>query len=111
MEDSRKPQATSNNSSMTPMEIDPIDGGPLPTSIPTPTASATGGPMMMMLSTVNTPSPSALTTPVVLTQEEQAQQVIEALRKADDMAQRVAAAHQLPAVAALLGPERTRVVC
>ena len=77
------------------MEIDPIDDGPLPSSTPTPVVAA--------------PSPAVLLTPVVLTKEEEAKQVIEQLR-ADDMAQRVTAAHRLPAVAAVLGPERTRTV-
>lgn len=79
------------------MEIDPIDDGPLPSSTPTPVVATAP------------PSPVSLLTPVVLTKEEEAKQVIEQLR-AEDMAQRVTAAHRLPAVAAVLGPERTRTV-
>ena len=53
--------------------------------------------------------PALLSPQPALTKEEEAKQVIDQLR-ADDMAQRVAAAHRLPAVAAVLGPERTRTV-
>lgn len=95
--DSRK-QKQQQQQSPTPMEIDPIDDGPAPpTSPPTPAVGS------------HNTSPAALLTPIVLTKEEEAKQAIEALR-ADDMAQRVTAAHRLPAIAAVLGPERTRTV-
>lgn len=89
--DSRKQQGVS------PMEVDPIDDGPPPSSPPTPAVASSHW------------TPSALLTPIVLTKEEEAKQAIESLR-AEDMAQRVTAAHRLPAIAAVLGPERTRNV-
>ena len=91
------------DSNATPMEIDPIDDGPPPTSAPTPVM------VTALTTTMTTTTPAALLTPVVLTKEEEAKQAIDLLR-ADDMAQRVTAAHRLPAIAAVLGPERTRTV-
>ena len=98
-------KTTNNPTRMEPlMETDPIDGGPLPNAMPTPAV-----PTTRTTTTNNMPLPSTLLSPVTLTQEEQAKQVIEQLR-AEDMAQRVTAAHRLPAAAAVLGPERTRMV-
>jgi len=85
-----------NNNNNDPMEIDPIDDGPPPTAAPTPVASAGGAT-----------SAAFLLTPIVMTKEEEAREAIESLR-ADDMAQRVTAAHRLSAIATVLGPERTR---
>ena len=93
MDNSSKPLKSNNDD----MDIDPIDDGPRPTPAPTPVLMA------------NATTPAALLTPVVLTQEEQAREAIEALL-AEDMAARVTAAHRLPAIAAVLGPERTRAV-
>jgi serine/threonine-protein phosphatase 2A regulatory subunit A len=85
------------------MEIDPIDDGPVPpTSPPTPAGYSSS----LLLAS----SPAFLTPAVAMTQQDEAQQTIELLRAAPDMAQRVAAAHRLPAVAHVLGPERTRTV-
>jgi serine/threonine-protein phosphatase 2A regulatory subunit A len=71
-----------------PMDVDPVDDDPRPSSSP--------------LS-----SPLLLRTVVPITREEEARQAIELLR-GNDMAERVAAAHRLDAVAAILGEERTR---
>lgn len=73
-----------------PMDVDPVDDDPRPSSSP--------------LS-----SPLLLRTVVPITREEEARQAIELLR-GNDMAERVAAAHRLDAVAAILGEERTRNV-
>lgn len=97
----RKPQQQAE-----PMDIDPIDDGPRPVpSVPTPILSvaSAGAGMMHAASSMSMSLPP-------LTKEEEAKQAIEQLRNADDMAQRVHAAHRLPAIAAVLGPERTRMV-
>jgi hypothetical protein len=74
------------------MDIDPIDDGPkvIP---PNPDA-------VMATST---------TAKIVISEEDEARQAIDLMR-GDDVAGRVAAANRLEAVAAALGPERTRDV-
>jgi hypothetical protein len=91
---------SSNVGNAVPMEVDPIDGGPLPTAVPTP--ALVPPPLSPTSVDVLSPLPT-------FTQEVEGQQVIKALRS-EDMGERVHAAHQLPAVAALLGPHRTRTV-
>jgi hypothetical protein len=93
------------SSGAAPMEIDPIDDGPLPpTNPPTPAGYSS------RLANNHSPAALLLSNTPMMTQQDEAQQTIELLRAAPDMAQRVAAAHRLPAVAHVLGPERTRTV-
>lgn len=73
------------------MEIDPIDDGPAP-------------------SRPNSKMATSPTSPIHITQEEEARQAIDMLR-GDDVSGRVAAANRLEAVAGILGEERTRKVC
>lgn len=96
--DAKKPGGNNNRDGDDPMDVDPIDDGPRPTATPTPVVAEEAS------------MATSLQTPVVLTREEEAREVIEALRTPDDVAQRVTAAHRLPAVANVLGPERTRAV-
>jgi serine/threonine-protein phosphatase 2A regulatory subunit A len=80
-----------------PMDIDPVDDGPVPlpspVAAPVPTRSAT--------------SPTSV--PPAITKEEEARQAIEMMRS-EDLSARVLAAHRLDEIAAVLGPERTREV-
>lgn len=75
-----------------PMDIDPVDGGPRPASVPIPAYPV-------------------VTAPVVapVTNADEATAAIEKLRSDDD-AQRVAASHQLDSIARILGKERTKNV-
>ena len=84
-----------------PMEIDPVDDGPKQD----PSATA------MIMSRLNDGSPTLgqAPTPMSISQEDDARQAIEMLR-GDDVAERVAAATRLEAVAIALGEERTREV-
>lgn len=99
-----QPSGETSSSSSTPMDVDPIDGGPrpVPTAHTKGAAANTGGPsvmnsLLLMDASQNPPS------------EEEARQAIEMLR-GDDLSARVAAAHRLDSVAAVLGEERTRNV-
>ena len=81
------------------MDIDPIDDGPRPLSSPVATSvSATTATALAVTHTT-----------AVITKEEEARQAIDLL-KGEDLSGRVSAAHRLDAVAAVLGPERTREV-
>jgi hypothetical protein len=85
------------------MDIDPIDGGPRP-----PVSShLTAPPLQQSLAALHSGGGTAL--PGAATTEEEARQAIEMLRS-DDLSARVAAAHRLDSVAAVLGEERTREV-
>lgn len=76
------------------MEIDPLDDGPRPDNV----------------STVRSLGPTTiLAVPTRITREDEARQAIELLRS-DELSARVSAAHRLPDIAAILGPERTREV-
>jgi hypothetical protein len=77
------------------MEVDPVDDGPK---------------TALSISTT-TPRPAllALAAAPPITKEEQARQAIDMLRS-EDLPNRVSAAHRLDAVAAVLGPARTREV-
>lgn len=74
-----------------PMDIDPVDDGPK----------------------VIPPNPDGVVVvakkEIVISEEDEARQAIDLMR-GDDVAGRVAAANRLEAVAAALGPERTREV-
>jgi hypothetical protein len=80
-----------NTMSAEPMDVDPIDDGPK--VVP---QNPDGG----------TP---AVASKVVISEEDEARQAIDLMR-GDDVAGRVAAANRLEAVAAALGPQRTRDV-
>lgn len=77
-----------------PQDVDPVDGGPRITAAPTPVSL--------------TPSTSLIVS--TISTAEEAKTCIDQLRSADDCSQRVKAAHQLDAIAKLLGPERTKEV-
>jgi hypothetical protein len=101
------------------MDVDPVDGGPLPTTtgaVPDPMAPEPPQPLTVV-STATTAAASqsqssgqSSSATATSSQEEQARQAIDMLH-GDDVGNRVAAAHRLEAVAAALGPERTREVC
>jgi hypothetical protein len=86
--------------SSTPMDVDPIDGGPRPVTGIKPSAVPTRP---------SPPTALALMVPPGTSTEEEARQAIEMLRS-DDLSARVLAAHRLDSVAAVLGEERTREV-
>ena len=79
------------------MEVDP------------PVDPVDDGPMLMGRMDGAGPAHAHQATPMSITQEDDARQVIEMLR-GDDVSERVSAATRLEAVAAALGEERTREV-
>ena len=82
------------------MDVDPIDDGPrILTAVPPADAATT-----------TTPASTTTIQMIPITTPEQAKQRMDQLRSADDWSQRVQAAHQLDAIAAVLGPERTKEV-
>lgn len=94
------------------IDVDPVDGGPKPAATGTvldPMAQQQEQqpqPQMTVVSAAAASSSSA----AAITKEEEARQAIDMLH-GDDVGNRVAAAHRLESVAAVLGPERTREVC
>jgi hypothetical protein len=78
------------------MEIDPVDDGPKQDT-------------SLMAGRMEVSPPQSQQIPISITQEEEARKAIEMLR-GEDVAERVAAASRLEAVAAALGKERTREV-
>jgi len=97
-------QSSNNNNEATePMDVDPIDDGPSsksPPPIPQYGRSSSYNNTMAAIVDYQTDRPVT---------EEEAARCLDSLRS-PDMAHRVAAAHRLDAVAAVLGPERTRSV-
>jgi len=109
-------QQQQQDTGVTSMDVDPVDDGPsVKSPPPVPVYGRAPSPLgqppgyYSELITSMTADSSNDNAAAVPTDEEQAQQCLERLRS-DDTALRVAAAHRLDAVAAVLGPARTREV-
>ena len=81
-----------------PMDVDPIDGGPREKGVVPMTAGSGSSALVPASGPMHE-----------ISKEEEARQAVDMLR-GDDVAQRIAAASRLEAVAAVLGEERTREV-
>jgi hypothetical protein len=95
-----------------PMDLDPIDGGPMQTSPAAGQPSFPASPLWINSTNNNSPINKISVTALMATStttEEEARQCIEKLR-GDNVAERVEAAHCLDQVAKVLGQERTRRV-